>query len=140
LSITTLPFLIPFGLALFILRAQILRVAIRAGGMENLHASPALGAASGWVSLMGAMVLVASAFIVSGIVWGFISIAIGLALGVVASALFLPMLGNTLALGHHGGDGDKSVAEFNRRYGHWIAFAVGGIAALCLFAILNFRF
>jgi hypothetical protein len=137
--LATLPILIPLGLALFILRAQILRVAIRAGGMENLHASKALGAASGWVSLVGAMALVASAFMVSGLVWGLAGIVIGLALGVVASALFLPMLGDTLAFGHHGGEGDKSVAEFNRRYGHWIAFAVGGIAALCLYAVLTFQ-
>jgi multidrug efflux pump subunit AcrB len=85
------------------------------------------------------MVLVACAFIVNGLVSGFVSIVIGLALGVVGSALFLPMLGNTLALGHHGGEGDKSVAAFNRRYGHWIAFAVGGIAALCLYSVLTFQ-
>ena len=138
--LSSLPILIPIGIALFILRAQILRIAIRELGAENLHASQALGAASGWASLFGAMVLVASAIIFSGTLWGVVSIIIGIALGVVGSALFISTLGHTLALGHHGGEGDKSVAQFNRHYGHWIAFAVAGIAALCLYAILTFRF
>ncbi|MGL5114924.1 MAG: hypothetical protein ACRC7G_06050 [Beijerinckiaceae bacterium] len=132
-----LPFLIPLGLALFILRAQILRVAIRAEDIENLHASKALGAASGWASLFGALLLVGCAIVLNGIVWGIVSILIGLALGVAASALFLPMLGNTLAFGHHGGDGDKSIAAFNRSYGHWIAFAVGGLGLVALLSIFN---
>jgi hypothetical protein len=132
-----LPVIIPFGLALFILRAQILRVAIRAEGIGNLHASKALGAASGWASLFGALLLVGCALLLNGIVWGLVSIAIGLALGVAASALFLPMLGNTLAFGHHGGDGDRSIAAFNRRYGHWIAFAVGGLGLFALLSVFN---
>ena len=43
-----LPILIVAGLSLFILRTQLLHVSIRESGMDNLHASPALGAASGW--------------------------------------------------------------------------------------------
>jgi hypothetical protein len=133
------PILIPLGLALFILRAQILRVAIREFGMENLHASKGLGAASGWASLFGALLLAALAFVTNGWLWGVLLIATGLALGVVAAALFLPMLGQTNAMGMHGGEGDRSIAAFNRSYGHWIAFAVAGIALACLYAVLTFR-
>lgn len=134
------PYLIPSGLALFVLRSQLLRVAIREGGPENLHASPALGAASGWASLFGAAALCLLAFVFMGAIGGLLTIVAGLAVGVIGSALFLPMLGSTLAFGHHGGEGDKSVAAFNRAYGHWIAFAVAAIAALCLYALFSFRF
>jgi hypothetical protein len=137
--LTYTPILIPLGLALFILRAQILRVAIREFGMQNLHASKGLGAASGWASLFGALLLAALAFVTNGLLWGVVLIGIGLAMGVLASALFLPLLGQTNAMGMHGGDGDRSVAQFNRSYGHWIAFAVAAIACLCLYAILSFR-
>jgi hypothetical protein len=137
--LTYTPILIPLGLALFILRAQLLRVAIRELGMENLHASKGLGAASGWASLFGALLLAALSFATSGLLWGVLLIGIGLVLGVVASALFLPLLGQTNAAGMHGGEGDKSVAAFNRAYGHWLAFAVAGIGALCLYAVLTFR-
>jgi hypothetical protein len=137
--LTYTPILIPLGLALFILRAQVLRVAIRELGMENLHASKALGAASGWASLFGAVLLAALAFVTNGLLWGVLLIGIGLALGVVASAVFLPMLGQTNAMGMHGGEGDRSVAAFNRAYGHWLAFAVAGIALLCLYAVMSFR-
>jgi hypothetical protein len=137
--LTYTPILIPLGLALFILRAQLLRVAIREFGMENLHASKVLGAASGWASLFGALLLTALAFVTNGLLWGVILIVIGLALGVVAAALFLPVLGQTNAMGMHGGEGDKSVAAFNRNYGHWIAFAVAAIALLCLYSVLTFR-
>jgi hypothetical protein len=133
------PILIPLGLALFILRAQLLRVAIRELGMENLHASKGLGAASGWASLFGALLLVILAFVTNGLLWGVLLIGMGLALGIVAAALFLPMLGQTNAMGMHGGEGDKSVAAFNRIYGHWLAFAVAGIALLCLYAVMSFR-
>jgi hypothetical protein len=133
------PILIPLGLALFILRAQLLRVAIRELGMENLHASKGLGAASGWASLFGALLLVILAFVTNGLLWGVLLIGMGLALGIVAAALFLPMLGQTNAMGMHGGEGDKSVAAFNRTYGHWLAFAVAGIALLCLYAVMSFR-
>jgi hypothetical protein len=126
-----LPILIPIGIALFILRAQILRVAIRELGPDNLHASKALGAASGWASLIGAVLLVLCAINASGYIWGLIT---------VGSALFISTLGHTLALGHHGGEGDKSIAQFNHRHGHWIAFAVAGIAAFCFYSILTFRF
>jgi hypothetical protein len=133
------PILIPLGLALFILRAQLLRVAIRELGMENIHASRGLGAASGWASLFGAMLLAALAFVTNGLLWGVLLIGIGLAIGVVAAALFLPVLGRTNAMGMHGGEGDRSVAAFNRAYGHWIAFAVAGIGLLCLYSVLTFR-
>jgi hypothetical protein len=133
------PILIPLGLALFILRAQLLRVAIRELGMENLHASKGLGAASGWASLFGALLLAILAFVTNGLLWGVLLIGMGLALGIVAAALFLPMLGQTNAMGMHGGEGDKSVAAFNRIYGHWLAFAVAGIALLCLYAVMSFR-
>jgi hypothetical protein len=133
------PILIPLGLALFILRAQLLRVAIRQFGIENLHASKTVGAASGWASLFGAAILTVLAFVTNGLLWGVLLIVIGLALGVVAAAVFLPTLGSTLAMGMHGGEGDKSIAEFNRTYGHWIAFAVAAIALLCLYIVLSFR-
>jgi hypothetical protein len=137
--LTYTPVLIPLGLALFILRAQLLRVAIRELGPENLHASKGLGAASGWASLFGALLLAGLAFVTNGFAWGVLLIGIGLALGVVASALFLPLLGQTNAMGMHGGEGDRSVAAFNRNYGHWIAFAVAGVAVLCLYAVMSFR-
>jgi hypothetical protein len=137
--LTYTPILIPLGFALFILRAQLLRVAIREFGMENLHASKGLGAASGWASLFGALLLAVLAFVTNGWLWGVLLIGIGLALGVIGSALFLPMLGQTNAMGMHGGEGDKSVAVFNRNYGHWIAFAVAGISLLCLYAVMSFR-
>jgi hypothetical protein len=136
---TYAPILIPLGLALFILRSQLLRVAIREFGHENLHASQVLGAASGWASLFGALLLAALAFVMDGWLWGLALIGLGIALGVLAAAVFLPMLGNTLAMGHHGGEGDRSVAEFNRRYGHWLAFAVAGIALVCLYAVMGFK-
>ncbi len=133
------PILIPLGLALFILRAQLLRVAIREFGAENLHASRGLGAASGWASLFGATLLTALAFVTNGIIAGPVLILIGLALGVVGAAVLLPMIGQTNALGHLGGEGDRSVAAFNRSYGHWLAFAVAAIALLCLYSVLTFR-
>jgi hypothetical protein len=134
------PILVAIGLALFILRAQLLRVAIREQGMTNLHASAVLGAASGWASLLGALALAVLAFVFMGLIWGAVLVAAGLALGILASALFLPLLGQTLAMGMHGGEGDKSVAAFNRAYGHWIAFAVAGLAVMCLYTVLAFRF
>jgi hypothetical protein len=140
MMLTYTPILIPLGLALFILRAQLLRVAIRELGMENLHTSKGLGAASGWASLFGVMLLVALSFVTDGLMWGVMLIGIGLALGIVASAVFLPMLGQTNAMGMHGGEGDRSIAAFNRAYGHWLAFAVAGVALLCLYAVLTFRF
>jgi hypothetical protein len=137
--LTYTPVLIPLGLALFILRAQILRIAIREFGIENVHASKGLGAASGWASLFGALLLMVLAFLTNGWLWGVLLIGIGLALGVVAAALFLPLLGQTNVAGMHGGNGDSSVANFNRSYGHWLAFAVAGVAMLCLYAVLTFR-
>jgi hypothetical protein len=137
--LTYTPILISLGLALFILRAQLLRVAIRELGIENIHASKGLGAASGWASLFGALLLAALAFVTNGVVWGVALTGIGLAAGVVASALFLPLLGQTNAAGMHGGEGDRSVAAFNRAYGHWLAFAVAGIALVCLYSVMSFR-
>jgi hypothetical protein len=134
-----LPILIPVGFALFILRAQLLRVGIGELGMENLHASKPLGAISGWLGLGGAAVLAVAAFISGGIVWGLVLITGGMALGIILSAVALPVLGSTLLLGHHGGEGNKSIAEFNRRYGPYFALAVAGIAAVCVYAIMTFR-
>jgi hypothetical protein len=135
-----IPILIPLGLALFILRAQLLRVAIREDGIDNLHDSKAIGAASGWASLLGALALMASAIALQGVLWGLVLVIIGLALGVVGSAVFLPTLGSTNVMGHHGGEGNRSIADFNRRYGPGIAFTVAGLAALCLYVIFSFRF
>jgi hypothetical protein len=135
-----LPYLIPAGLALFILRAQLLRVGITELGMENLHTSKALGAFSGWLGLGGAAVLACVAFAYGGIVWGLVLVTGGMALGVIVSAVFLPVLRSTFALGHHGGDGDRSVAEFNRQYGPFVALTVAAIAAVSLYALFTFRF
>jgi hypothetical protein len=136
----SLPYLIVLGLALFILRAQLLRVGIAELGMENLHASKALGAFSGWLGLGGAAVLACVAFAYGGIVWGLVLVTGGMALGVIVSAVFLPVLRSTFALGHHGGDGDRSVAEFNRRYGPFVALTVAVFAAVSLYALFTFRF
>jgi hypothetical protein len=135
-----LPVLISAGLALFILRTQLLRVAIQETGGENMHASPALGAASGWTSLFGALALAVCAPINLGLVWGAGLIVLGIVLGVVAAAVLLPLIGTTVALGHDGGEGNKSIVAFNRRFGHFIAFAVGGLAVVCLYAVFSFRF
>jgi hypothetical protein len=135
----TLPFLIPVGFAIFVLRAQLLRIGINELGMENLHSSKALGAFSGWMGLGGAAVLACIAFAYGGIVWGLVLVTGGLTLGIILSAVSLPILRSTFALGHHSGDGDRSVAEFNRQYGPFIALAVAGIAAVCLYALLSFR-
>jgi hypothetical protein len=135
-----LSILIPIGLALFILRAQLLRVAIREDGIDNLHDSKVVGAASGWASLLGALVQIGCAVAAQGVLWGLVLVVIGLALGVVGSAVFLPTLGSTNVMGHHGGEGNRSIADFNRRYGPAIAFAVAGLALLCLYTVLSFRF
>lgn len=132
-------FLILTGLSLFILRSQLLRVALREMGAttgsaeiapEKLHASPALGAMSGWFSLGGAAGLMLLALVTSGYLWGFGLIVFGIMGGVALSAFMLPTIGSTLALGHQGGDGDKSIAEFNRRFGSHIAFGVAVLALL----------
>jgi hypothetical protein len=135
-----LPYLIPVGFGLFILRAQLLRIGIAELGMEKLHASKALGAFSGWLGLGGAAVLALVAFAYGGIVWGLVLVTGGMALGVIVSAVFLPVLRSTFALGHHSGDGDRSVAEFNRQYGPFIALTVAAIAAVSLYALFTFRF
>lgn len=129
-------FLILFGLSLFILRSQLLRVALLEQGADKLdaaklHASPTMGAMSGWFSLGGAAGLMLLALVTSGYLWGFGLIVFGILGGVALSAFTLPTIGSTLALGHHGGDGNKSIAEVNRRYGAHIAF---GVAALALLA------
>jgi|GEM_PF-5114659 hypothetical protein len=132
-------FLILFGLSLFILRSQLLRVALKetganaAGQIEahKLHASPALGAMSGWFSLGGAAGLMLLALVTSGYLWGLGLIVFGIMGGVALSTFTLPTIGSTMALGHQGGDGNRSIAEFNRRYGAHIAF---GVAALALLA------
>jgi hypothetical protein len=135
-----LPILIVAGLSLFILRSQLLRVAIQETGGENMHASPVLGAASGWISLFGALALAVCAPISLGLVWGAGLVVLGVALGVLSSAIALPLIGTTVAMGNMGGEGNKSIVAFNRAYGHFIAFAVGLIALACVYAILSFRF
>ena len=134
-----LPFLIPVGFAIFVLRAQLLRIGIAEHGMENLHTSKALGAFSGWMGLGGAAVLACIAFAYGGIVWGLVLVTGGLTLGIVLSAVALPVIRSTFALGHHSGDGDRSVAEFNRQYGPFIALAVAGVAMICLYILFSFR-
>jgi hypothetical protein len=134
-----LPILIILGLSLFILRTQLLRVAIREGGMDNLHASPALGAASGWASLFGALVLIVAAFVSLGLILGAGLVIMSIGLGIVSAAIALPTLGSTSALGHLSGEGNASIAAFNRAYGHWIAFTVGALALICLYTIFSFR-
>jgi hypothetical protein len=132
-------FLILFGLSLFILRSQLLRVALKETGTnttgqidsDKLHASPALGAMSGWFSLGGAAGLMLLALVTSGYLWGLGLIVFGIMGGVALSTFTLPTIGSTMALGHQGGDGNRSIAEFNRRYGAHIAF---GVAALALLA------
>jgi hypothetical protein len=134
-------FLILLGLSLFILRSQLLRVALAESGQGNgasggkidvssLHASPLMGAASGWLSLGGAVLLMLLALVQQGYLWGIGLVIAGVAGGVLLSSFLLPTIGSTLALGHHGGEGNKSIAEFNRRYGAIIAFSVAGVALL----------
>ncbi len=70
------------------------------------------------------------ALVQHGYLWGIGLILAGVAGGVLLSAVALPALGSTLALGHHGGEGNASIAAFNRRYGAHVAFAVTGVALL----------
>ncbi len=132
-------FLILLGLSLFILRSQLLRVALREMGAANisdkvdvakLHASPTMGAMSGWFSLGGAAGLMLLALVTSGYLWGFGMIVFGIIGGVALSAFTLPTIGSTFVLGQHGGDGNRSIAEFNRRYGAHLAFGVTALALL----------
>jgi hypothetical protein len=136
-----LPYLIPLGLALFVLRTQLLRVALEQanGDVSLIHKSPSLGAMSGWASLLGAVVLIGCAIALDGWLKGILTIVIGLGIGIIGSAIFLPTVGSTLAMGHHGGEGHKSIAELNRRFGHVVAFAVGWIAFMCVYIISSIR-
>jgi hypothetical protein len=86
---------------------------------------------SGWFSLGGAAGLMLLALVTSGYLWGLGLIVFGIMGGVALSTFTLPTIGSTMALGHQGGDGNRSIAEFNRRYGAHIAF---GVAALALLA------
>jgi hypothetical protein len=70
------------------------------------------------------------ALVTSGYAWGFGLIVFGILGGIVLSSVLLPTIGSSLALGHHGGEGNKSIAAFNRRYGALVAFAVTGVAIL----------
>jgi hypothetical protein len=87
-------FLILFGLSLFILRSQLLRVALKETGAnaagqidaDKLHASPALGAMSGWFSLCGAAGLMLLALVTSGYLWGLGLIVFGIMGGVALFA------------------------------------------------------
>jgi hypothetical protein len=130
--------LIPLGFMLFILRAQLLRIGITELGSENLHASKTLGLISGWAGLGGAALLAYTAFAYAGIVWGLVLVTGGMALGIIASAVFLPLLRSTNAFGYHGGEGDKSVAEFNRRYGSFVALSVAAIALYTAYIVYAF--
>lgn len=128
-------FLIIIGICLFLLRSQLLRVALMESGGASadpklLHVSPSLGAASGWLSLAGAALLMLLAIVENGYLWGSVIVLGSIATGIVVSSLALPVIGSTLMLGHHGGEGMKSIVEFNRRYGAHFAFAVAGLAAL----------
>lgn len=133
--------LILLGLTLFVLRSQLLRIGMQqaelakkgASAVEKMamvHASPFLGAISGWLSLLGASMLMLLAFNAEGWLAGGILIVCGIAAGILASALLIPLIGSTLALGHEGGEGLTSVAAFNRRKGAYIALAVAACAAL----------
>ena len=134
-------FLILLGLSLFILRSQLLRVAIREMGgevkVEQLHASPALGSVSGWASLTGAILLLLLSIVLHGYLSGFAFAVLGIIGGVALSALVLPAIGSTFMLGHLGGNGDRSITEFNRRYGAHIAFGVAALAVLGWLLVLR---
>jgi hypothetical protein len=96
----------------------------------RLHASPALGAMSGWFSLGGAAALMLLALVTSGYLWGFGLIVFGIMGGVALSAFMLPTIGSSMALGHAGGEGDRSIAAFNRRFGAHVALGVTAIALM----------
>lgn len=136
--ISVTPFLIVLGLALFILRMQLLWIALQSLGKDKVHPSPALGAASGWASLVGVVLLCLLAPLVAGGIRGILVILAGLALGVVGSAMFISVVGKTSLFGHYSGEGNTSVAVFTQRYGHWLAFAVLGIALVCLWSAITF--
>lgn len=128
-------FLILAGLSLFILRSQLLRVALEQSGgaaadSRLLHASPALGAASGWLSLAGVALLMVLAIAQNGYLWGAGLVLAGILVGVLMAALAIPVISSTLMLGHMGGEGIKSVVAFNRTYGAWVALAVPAMAGL----------
>jgi hypothetical protein len=135
-----IPILILVGLALFILRSQLLRIAmVQSGGdMAKVHASAMLGATSGWASLLGALALMAVSVLSQGLMWGTVLIFLGLVIGVIASSLFLPLLGSTHAMGHLGGEGQQSIAGFNKLYGHHVAFSVA-ICAILAFLLMYAR-
>ncbi|MGL4975286.1 MAG: hypothetical protein ACRC56_08315 [Bosea sp. (in: a-proteobacteria)] len=129
--------LILLGLTLFVLRSQLLRIGMQQAGvkgsaadMSKVHASPLLGAISGWLSLLGASMLMLLAFNAEGWLAGGILIICGIAAGILASALAIPLIGSTQALGYEGGEGLTSVAEFNRQKGAYVALAVAACAAL----------
>jgi hypothetical protein len=129
--------LIIIGLALFILRSQLLRVGMQLaareeGGMDmaKVHASAMLGAVSGWLGLMAAAALIVLAFLAEGLLAGGVIVLAGLGVGILLSAVLIPVLGTTLAFGHHGGEGMVSVAAFNRAYGAYVALSVVAIAGI----------
>ncbi len=132
-----LPILIVLGLSLFILRTQLLRVAIRRQGMDDLHASRLLGAVSGWISLAGALGLLLCAFAGLGLLLGAGVSVLGLGLGIIAAGFALPGIGQTTPMGHMDGEGDARIAAFNRAYGHWFGFAVGALALVCLYLLFT---
>jgi hypothetical protein len=120
------------GLALFIWRSQLLRTALIESGNDpaKLHASPGLGAASGWASLAGAALLAILAVLHNSLLGVGLVVILGIAAGIALSALMQGVIGKTMALGHLSGEGAGSIAAFNRQYGAYIAFAVPALALL----------
>jgi hypothetical protein len=138
--------LILFGLALFILRSQLLRVGMQmaaggAGGMDmaKVHASPLMGNISGMLALGAAGSLVILALQASGTVNGLLITVGGIMAGIVLAATLIPLLGTTLMFGHHGGEGMVSVAAFNRAYGAYVALSVAVLAGFAWALHLGLR-
>ena len=136
--------LILLGLTLFVMRSQLLRIGMQQAGvkgstvdMSKVHASPVMGAVSGWLSLMGASALMLLAFNAEGWLAGGILIVCAIAAGILASALVIPLIGSSQALGSTGGQGMPSVAAFNYAWGAHVALSVTGCAALAWAAHLR---
>lgn len=120
------------GLALFIWRSQLLRIALIELGndRDKLHADPRLGAISGWAALGGAALLIVLATLHNSLLGAGLVIALGIGAGIGLSALMQGVIGKTMALGHLSGEGAGSIAAFNRAYGTYVAFAVPALAVL----------
>ncbi len=136
--------LILLGLTLFVLRSQLLRIGMQQAGvkgstldMSKVHASPMLGTISGWLSLLGASALMLLAFNAEGWLAGGILIVCAVAAGILTSALVIPLIGSSQALGPTGGQGMASVAAFNYAWGAHVALVVAVCAALAWAARLR---